>query len=200
MRIAARLAPVQDQLTSACSRRGRRRVLDVGRAPVRSRSAPPYRGDGEGDRHRRADAREGAPAGPRRVKSQFDLGDVEYLPVRRCELRRRSLSNFGAGVRTRPRERRRRARSRRRPGARLGFSAWKPNPKLSELYRRFTEEPLEGREAYEWGREDHVEDMLGDDFELEYEDGTLWIEAESAEEVWKLFSESAPPVVALARS
>ena len=40
--------------------------------------------------------------------------------------------------------------------------------------------------------------MLGEDFELEYEDGTLWIEAESAEEVWQLFSESAPPVVALA--
>ena len=73
------------------------------------------------------------------------------------------------------------------PGARLGFSSWKPNPKLGELYRRFTEEPIEGREAYEWGREDHVEDMLGDDFELEYEDGTLWLEAESGEEIWKLF-------------
>ena len=55
-----------------------------------------------------------------------------------------------------------------RPGARLGFTAWKPNPKLGELYRRFTEEPLEGREATEWGREDHVEDMLGEDFELEF--------------------------------
>jgi hypothetical protein len=85
------------------------------------------------------------------------------------------------------------------PGGRLGFTAWKPNPKLGELYRRFTEEPIEGREAYEWGREDHVEDMLGEDFELEFEDGTLWLEAASAEEIWKLFSESAPPVLALIR-
>ena len=84
-----------------------------------------------------------------------------------------------------------------RPGGRLGFTAWKPNPKLGELYRRFTEEPIEGREAYEWGREDHVEDMLGEDFELEFEDGTLWLEAESGEEIWRLFSESAPPVIAL---
>ena len=83
------------------------------------------------------------------------------------------------------------------PGGRLGFTAWKPNPKLGELYRRFTEEPIEGREAYEWGREDHVEDMLGEDFELEFEDGTLWLEASSGEEIWKLFSESAPPVIAL---
>ena len=60
----------------------------------------------------------------------------------------------------------------RAPGGRLGFTAWKPNPKLGELYRRFTEEPIEGREVYEWGREDHVEDMLGEDFELEFDDGT----------------------------
>jgi len=39
--------------------------------------------------------------------------------------------------------------------------------------------------------------MLGQDFELEFEDGTLWLEASSGEEIWKLFSESAPPVIAL---
>jgi SAM-dependent methyltransferase len=82
-------------------------------------------------------------------------------------------------------------------GARLGFTAWKPNPKLGELYRRFTEEPLEGRESTEWGREDHVEDMLGEDFELEFVDGTLWIDAASGEEVWELFSSTSPPVMAL---
>jgi SAM-dependent methyltransferase len=84
------------------------------------------------------------------------------------------------------------------PGGRLCFTGWKPNPKLGELYRRFTEEPLEGRESTEWGREDHVEDMLGGDFELEYDDGTLWIEVASGEELWELFSHSSPPVVALA--
>jgi hypothetical protein len=39
--------------------------------------------------------------------------------------------------------------------------------------------------------------MLGEEFELEFEDGTLWLEAASGEEIWKLFSESAPPVIAL---
>jgi SAM-dependent methyltransferase len=84
-----------------------------------------------------------------------------------------------------------------RPGGRLGFTAWRPNPKLGELYRRFTDEPVEGREAYEWGREDHVEDMLGEDFELDFHDGTLWIDASSGEELWDLFSATAPPVVAV---
>jgi len=84
-------------------------------------------------------------------------------------------------------------------GGRLGFTAWKPNPKLGELYRQFTDEPLEGRESTEWGREDHVEDMLGDDFELDYEDGTLWLDVESGEELWQLFSHSSPPVVSMLR-
>jgi len=85
------------------------------------------------------------------------------------------------------------------PGGRLGFTAWKPNPKLGELYRRFSEEPLEGRESTEWGREDHVEDMLGDEFELDFEDGTLWLDVESGEDLWQLFSHSSPPVVSMLR-
>jgi hypothetical protein len=132
------------------------------------------------------------------VAIAFDLGDVEYLPYEDSSFEA-VVSNFGlifapdhANVAA---ELARVAASR----ARLGFTAWKPNPKLGELYRRFTEEPIQGREAYEWGREDHVEDMLGEDFELEFEDGTLWLEADSGEDIWKLFSESAPPVIALVK-
>jgi SAM-dependent methyltransferase len=130
------------------------------------------------------------------VDVRFEVGDVEYLPYDdRCfDV---LVSNFGlvfapdhANVAS---ELARVAR----PGARLAFTAWKPNPRLGELYRRFTEEPIEGREAYEWGREDHVEDMLGEYFELDFVDGTLTFDAASAEEVWALFSSSAPPLVAL---
>ena len=127
---------------------------------------------------------------------QLDTGNVEYLPYDDAEFDVLA-SAFGfifasdhanvAGELARV----------ARPGARLGFTAWKPNPKLGELYRRFTEEPLEGREATEWGREDHVEDMLGEDFELEFVDGTLWMDAESGEELWDIFSTSSPPVTAL---
>jgi SAM-dependent methyltransferase len=126
----------------------------------------------------------------------FDHGNVEYLPYEDGEFDA-IASAFGfvyaADHANVAGELARVARS----GARLGFTAWKPNPKLGELYRRFTEEPLEGREATEWGREDHVEDMLGEDFELEFVDGTLWIAADSGEELWDLFSRSSPPMIAL---
>jgi SAM-dependent methyltransferase len=199
-RLAARLAPVQDQLVNLLEIRPGDRVLDLA--------------TGTGEVAVRA-ARLGATvtaidvAEPMLVKARtrveaeglsvrFDLGDVEYLPYEDACFDV-LVSNFGlifapdhANV----------AAELARvscAGGRLGFTAWKPNPKLGELYRRFTEDPIEGREAYEWGREDHVEDMLGEHFELDFEDGTLWLEGEDAEEIWRLFSESAPPMIALLR-
>jgi ubiquinone/menaquinone biosynthesis C-methylase UbiE len=197
-RLAARFAPVQDQLVERVGIQPGERVLDLA--------------TGTGELALRA-ARLGAAvsaidiAAPMLEKARtsaeaeglqiaFELGDVEYLPYEDACFDV-LVSNFGvvfapdhANVAS---ELARVAC----PGGLLAFTAWKPNRKLGELYRRFSEEPIEGREAYEWGREDHVEDMLGEDFELEFEDGTLWLEAESGEEIWKLFSESAPPVIAL---
>ena len=132
------------------------------------------------------------------VRVQFDLGNVEHLPYDDASFDV-VASSFGlvfAPDHANVAEELRRVT---RPGGRLGFTGWRPNRRLGELYRRFTEDPIEGREAYEWGREDHVEDMLGDDFELDFEDGILWLEAASSEEIWELFSTSAPPVVALLR-
>jgi ubiquinone/menaquinone biosynthesis C-methylase UbiE len=197
-RFAARLAPVQDQLVSLLSIAPGERVLDLatgtGEVAVRAAQRGATVTGIDVTEPMLAKARErAAEAG---VEIAFDHGDVEYLPYEDACFDV-LVSNFGlvfapdhANV----------AAELARvacPGARLGFSAWKPNPKLGELYRRFTEEPIEGREMYEWGREDHVEDMLGEDFELEFEDGTLWLEAETAEDIWKLFSESAPPVASL---
>jgi len=200
-RLAARFGPVQDQLVAVLEPRSGERFLDLatGTGEVAIRAAKAGADVTAIDiaepmlekARRRAEA-EG-------VAVRFDLGDVEYLPYDDACFDVVS-SNFGlvfapdhANV----------ASELSRvvcAGGRLGFTAWKPNPKLADLYRRFTDDPIQGREAYEWGREDHVGDMLGDDFELEFEDGTLWLEADSGEEIWELFSQSAPPVIALIRS
>jgi SAM-dependent methyltransferase len=199
-RFAARLAPVHDQLVDLLAVAGTDRVLDLatgtGEVAVRAaRSGAAVTGIDLAE-PMLAKARERAEQ--EGVDITFDLGSIEYLPYDDACFDV-LVSSFGlifAPDHANVAAELARVAS---PGARLAFSAWKPNPKLGELYRRFTEDPIEGREAFEWGREDHVEDMLGEDFELEFEDGTLWLEADSAEEIWKLFSESAPPVVALLR-
>jgi ubiquinone/menaquinone biosynthesis C-methylase UbiE len=199
-RFAARLAPVQDQLVNLLQIKPGDRVLDLatGTGEVALRAAHAGGTVSAIDIAGPMIAKARANAEQKGVSIAFEEGDVEYLPYEDGCFDV-LVSNFGlvfapdhANV----------ASELARvvcPGGRLGFTAWKPNPKLGELYRRFTEEPIEGREMYEWGREDHVEDMLGEEFELEFEDGTLWLEAESGEEIWKLFSESAPPVIALIR-
>ena len=199
-RLSAKFAPVQDQLVEMTRVAPGDRVLDLasgaGEIAVRAAARGASVTGIDLSEPMLAKAREVAAAAGADIT--FDLGNVEYLPYEDACFDV-VVSNFGlifapdhANVAS---ELARVAC----PGARLGFTAWKPNPKLGELYRRFTEEPIDGREAYEWGREDHVEDMLGEEFELEFEDGTLWLEADSGEEIWQLFSESAPPVIALVK-
>jgi SAM-dependent methyltransferase len=199
-RLAARFAPVQDQLVERLKIAPGERVLDIatGTGEVAVRAA--HRGaqvtaiDVAAPMLEKARRR----ADEAKVDVTFDLGDAEYLPYEDACFDV-VLSNFGLICATDHANVASELARVACQGARLGFTAWKPNPKLGDLYRRFTENPIEGREAYEWGREDHVEDMLGEDFELDFEDGTLWLEASSAEQIWELFSQSAPPVIALVR-
>jgi SAM-dependent methyltransferase len=197
-RIAARFAPVHDQLADLLAFAPADRVLDLasGTGEVAFRAARAGAtvtaidlAEPMIEKARRKAEEEG-------LDVSFDLGDVEYLPYDDASF---DVLASAFGLVFAPDHANVASELARvsRAGGRLGFTAWKPNPKLSELYRRFTDEPIVGREAYEWGREDHVEGMLGEDFELEFEDGTLWLEASSGEEIWKLFSESAPPVIAL---
>jgi ubiquinone/menaquinone biosynthesis C-methylase UbiE len=197
-RFAARLAPVQDELVEALRIAPGERVLDLatgtGEVAIRAARRGAVVTGIDIAEPMLAKARERA--AEEGLEISFDLGDVEYLPYEDACFDVLA-SSFGLIF---PPDHANVAAEVARvicPRGRLGFTAWKPSSKLGELYRRFTDDPIEGREAYEWGREDHVEDMLGEDFELEFEDGTLWLEAESGEEIWKLFSESAPPVIAL---
>jgi SAM-dependent methyltransferase len=199
-RLAARFGPVQDQLVELLEIAPEDRVLDLatGTGEVAVRAARRGATVTGIDIAEPMLAKARARAERAGLDIAFDLGDVEYLPYEDACF---DVLASCFGLVFAPDHANVAAELARVscPGARLGFSAWKPNPKLGELYRRFTEDPIEGREAYEWGREDHVEDMLGEDFELEFEDGTLWLEAGSGEEIWQLFSESAPPVIALLR-
>jgi SAM-dependent methyltransferase len=80
---------------------------------------------------------------------------------------------------------------------RIGITSWVPDARLKRLYDSFETWPPEGREPFEWGKRDHVHELLGDAFELEIEEGTWYLEGADGEELWQFWTRSAPPFKAM---
>ena len=91
------------------------------------------------------------------------------------------------------------------PGGSLALSAWRPEGGVGRFFmfmRQFQPQPPpEGvGNPLDWGREQHVEDLLGDSFELEFEELDSTFEIGSGEEFWDLFSRAFGPTRVLAES
>jgi len=199
-RLAALFSPVHDRLVEALHVEAGERFLDLatGTGAVAIRAAAAGAEVTGLDLAEPMLVKARAAALDAGVEIRFDHGNVEHLPYEDGAFDV-VASSFGLVFALDHANVADELRRVTRQGGRIGFTGWRPNRRLGELYGRFTDEPLEGREAYEWGREEHVEDMLAEDFELDFEDGTLYLDAGSAEEIWELFSTSAPPVLALLR-
>ena len=116
-------------------------------------------------------ARERAAAGGRQrpVRGRRRRGD----DIRRRELRRRDVDLRG-DVRARPRGGRSRAARVTKPGGRLALACWTPEAGSAEMFKMmgpFLPPPVPGAGSpFAWGDEDHVRELLGDTFELEFEE------------------------------
>jgi SAM-dependent methyltransferase len=91
-----------------------------------------------------------------------------------------------------------------KPGGRIGLACWTPESGLAKVFgvmRPFQPAPPAGvGNQFDWGREDYVRDLLGQDFELEFVTGDSVLEADSGETVWELFSNEYGPAKTLADS
>jgi SAM-dependent methyltransferase len=80
---------------------------------------------------------------------------------------------------------------------RLGLTVWRPDEGPHAIYAAFSGERPAGPTSDDWGREERLEELLGDAFELELEEHVWWLEGDSPEDVYELMSNGAPPVRAL---
>lgn len=91
-----------------------------------------------------------------------------------------------------------------RPGGRLGLLTWHPTEGVAEFFKimgPYQPSPPEGvGSPFTWGDRDHLAEILGDDFELSYEEGDAPQPGASAEAVWELFSTEYGPTRTLADS
>jgi ubiquinone/menaquinone biosynthesis C-methylase UbiE len=91
-----------------------------------------------------------------------------------------------------------------RTGGRLGLACWQPEGGIGEMFRLtapFQPTPPPGvGNPLDWGRREHVEELLGGAFELRFEELVTVYEAPSGEDSWQLFSTSFGPTKTLADS
>jgi SAM-dependent methyltransferase len=134
---------------------------------------------------------------------QLDVGDCEELPYGNADF---DIVSSSFGVMFAPDQQRAAHELGRvcRPVGRIGLVTWRPDGGVGRMFKTlqpFQPPPPEGVGApLAWGEEEYVEQLLGRDFELEFGDGNMLLEAESGQEIWELFSTSFGPVKTLNES
>jgi ubiquinone/menaquinone biosynthesis C-methylase UbiE len=90
------------------------------------------------------------------------------------------------------------------PDGRIGLANWTPDSGMAKVFammRPFQPPPPEGAGVpFQWGSEEHVEELLGDAFDLEFEHHISHLRVPSGEDYWQLFSSSYGPTRTLAES
>jgi SAM-dependent methyltransferase len=135
-----------------------------------------------------------------RLELAFDVGDAEALPYPEASF---DVVASSVGAILTPDHRRLAGELARvcRPGGRLGLTAWRPEVGYFAVMREFQPPPEPGAGNREnWGREEYVEELLGDHFELAFEEGDNPFVGESGEELWRRQLAGAGTVQALYRS
>jgi SAM-dependent methyltransferase len=91
-----------------------------------------------------------------------------------------------------------------RPGGRLALLTWHPTEGVAEFFKvmaAYQPKPPEGvGSPFAWGDREHLDELLGESFELRYETGDCPQPADSPEDAWELFSTSYGPTKTLADS
>lgn len=137
------------------------------------------------------------------VDVRFDVGDAERLPYADASF---DVVTSSFGVMFAPDHRAAAAELARvcRPGGRLALLNWHPTRGVAEFFKVMAAymppRPEGVGNPFEWGDRDHLDSLLGDAFELRYEEGDCPQPGRSADEIWELFTSAYGPTKVLANS
>ena len=135
------------------------------------------------------------------LEIDYKLGDAESLDVDDSSF---DVVTSSFGVMFAPDQRRAADELARvtRPGGKLALSTWIPDGGIGSMFKMIGpfQPPLpdEAGAPLDWGRREHVEELLGDSFELAFESRTSVDLDESGESIWQFYLENFGPVKTLA--
>jgi SAM-dependent methyltransferase len=89
-----------------------------------------------------------------------------------------------------------------KPGGRIALVNWTPTGGMAKVFKvmaPYQPAPPQSN-PFEWGDERHARELLGEAFELEFEQGVSTLRIPSGEAYWELFSTSYGPTKSLAES
>ena len=135
---------------------------------------------------------------------QFDVGDAEAMPYDDASF---DVISSTCGVMFAPDHAAVASELARvcRPAGRVGLACWTPDSTLADMFRAMAPfqpapPPPGAGSPFDWGREEHVTELLGEAFDLEFERLESILVMDSAEAAWELFSTSYGPTKTLADS
>ena len=85
-----------------------------------------------------------------------------------------------------------------RPGGRIALTAWTPESEMLRMMGPFLPTPPPGvGNPFDWGRAGYVESLIGEAFDLQFQEHVSPLVAESGEDAWQLFTTSYGPTKGL---
>ena len=91
-----------------------------------------------------------------------------------------------------------------RPGGRIGLTNWKADTGVHDMFKvtaPFQAAPTPGAGSpFDWGREEHMRELLGDAFDLDFVERDCPQTGESGEWVWQAYLDTYGPFRALSGS
>ena len=135
---------------------------------------------------------------------EFDVGDAEALPYEDASFDV-VVSTFGVMFAPDHEAVARELARVCRPGGRLGLISWTEDSGIGDIFRvmkpfQAAPPPSGVGNPFAWGDEEHVRELLEDDFELQLEVLDTVHRPRSGEEAWEIFSTSYGPTKTLAES
>ena len=128
---------------------------------------------------------------------EYQLGDAEQMPFASASFDA-VVSTFGVMFASRPEAAASELARVVRPGGRIALTTWAADGNVFGMFRVMRPYmPVPTDQAppspFAWGRQDRVLELLGEAFDLKFEQGTSFYREPSAEAAWRTFSTGYGP-------